>query len=1412
VTITISHPGGTTTVDAGAVATFAVTPIGGSGDYLVIWSGAHAQRYDAAGAKVGAAFSVEPLGTLNGFSATATSDGGFVLYRTYGQPGAYSAFAQRYSAAGATVGAETQLNSVNVTSPTLIDPITLSNGSTVGGWHTGTTEHLVILDASGAPVGGDITPDGDKGNTMQLTALPGGGFLAIWSAHHSGDFQQNIYAQRYDNSGVAVGGQIAVTTGIPNKQLPAATVLTDGSLVLVWGVLDYPNPSGVWAQKYTAAGVANGAAFQVNTTPLTASGLATPAVTALDNGGFAITWGLPNGGNPTQIFAQAFTAAGARSGAEILVGTGGSHLDLVPLSGAGFSVLWQDGGNHLQSTAILPTTVSPVLTVGIDLANGDGANDVFQAAPTTLNSGDKLDGGAGSDTLQQTAAGTLNFTGVTLTSIEAVTGSSGNDTFIFPKAPPAGMTLNSGGGADTLVVTGKVDLTTFTLGGNWTVKTTDGGSAVFTVSSLAQLGMIDGTNANVTVVATGLTLTESQILAAFAQGIDELRLADGLTVSRHGITQSNDAQWTVYNAPMASLGQWSAALPDGGYVTFYSASSSDGTKDFWVQRYDSNGDYVGDLFKIVDVTANDVLSSSSVVLTDGGYVLFWTTFSGGVGYDQHGQRFDSEGQKLGGEINLGHADFDLGGIYATATPDGGFVVSHAIAGNNGVSYPLLRYNNAGQLLSTTAGNGGQIQALADGGFVQVWRAQVGGDFVIYHQRFTAAGTAIGSPTPIPGGDAATSAPSVAALAGGGYAITWAVNWDGPQVGSVYAQSFNASGAATTAAILVNPANAGAGAVPTPTVLALKDGGFVVDWGQSINVNGQMTGFSYEQHFDAAGHRIGNEAATSSGQEIILEDGSRLFNWVEIDFHSQIHISDQQFVLYGDFHYLAEAGEVVFGSAGDTLVLAPAAKVGAAASLKGGAGNDTLQLVSAGVADLTAPAAFSGFEQIIGSSGDDTFLVSQARLAGVQLIDGGGGTNVIRLAAAGSLDLTTVELANIARIEGSSGADTLKGGGGDDVLKGGAGADVLNGGPGHDIALYSVASTAASWTHNGDGSWTVNAGADGSDTVRGVEVLRFTDMDVTLTVTQPAPSDFNLDGKSDVLWRNNSGELYVWNSQSGQGAFQGQTLGNPGTGWRVQDVGDYDGDGKADVLWRNDGGDLYIYRSDDGAAVTFTGQTIASVDPIWAVVPHAGDFDGDGRSDILFRNGATGEVYLWNSNTGADVSFLGQSLGSVGSNWSIKAVDDFNGDGKADVLWRSDAGDVYVWTAAGNGGAVSMNGQSISSVPNDWSILGAGDFNGDGRADILWRHAGDGELYVWNSQTGSAAVNFVGQSLGVVGLDWTVAAIGDYDGDGRADVLFRNADGRVYVWNSNDTGPVGFAGQGLGTTPMDWHILSDFHGM
>ena len=74
------------------------------------------------------------------------------------------------------------------------------------------------------------------------------------------------------------------------------------------------------------------------------------------------------------------------------------------------------------------------------------------------------------------------------------------------------------------------------------------------------------------------------------------------------------------------------------------------------------------------------------------------------------------------------------------------------------------------------------------------------------------------------------------------------------------------------------------------------------------------------------------------------------------------------------------------------------------------------------------------------------------------------------------------------------------------------------------------------------------------------------------------------------------------------------------------------------------------------------------------------------------------------------------IGSSASNWHIIGTGDFNGDARADLLWRSDSGQVGIW---------QMNGaQRIDLLPGasttNWHILGTGDFNGDGRSDILWR--------------------------------------------------------------------------------------------
>jgi hypothetical protein len=75
---------------------------------------------------------------------------------------------------------------------------------------------------------------------------------------------------------------------------------------------------------------------------------------------------------------------------------------------------------------------------------------------------------------------------------------------------------------------------------------------------------------------------------------------------------------------------------------------------------------------------------------------------------------------------------------------------------------------------------------------------------------------------------------------------------------------------------------------------------------------------------------------------------------------------------------------------------------------------------------------------------------------------------------------------------------------------------------------------------------------------------------------------------------------------------------------------------------------------------------------------------------------------------------------------VAGTGDFNGDGKADILWRTPDGSVVEWWMDG---ANQIGGGNVASVDPSWSVAQIGDFNGDGKADLLWRHA-TGALAIW----------------------------------------------------------------------------------
>ncbi|MFD6758054.1 FG-GAP-like repeat-containing protein [Streptomyces roseolus] len=166
----------------------------------------------------------------------------------------------------------------------------------------------------------------------------------------------------------------------------------------------------------------------------------------------------------------------------------------------------------------------------------------------------------------------------------------------------------------------------------------------------------------------------------------------------------------------------------------------------------------------------------------------------------------------------------------------------------------------------------------------------------------------------------------------------------------------------------------------------------------------------------------------------------------------------------------------------------------------------------------------------------------------------------------------------------------------------------------------------------------------------------------------------------------SGTLWRYPADPATGSYSGSTRVQAGTGWQGNDVllapGDFDGDGKADLIGRDTAGALWLYPG-DGMNGYGARKQIGSGWQMFDALVAPGDFDGDAKADLIGRD-ATGGLWFYK---GDGAGYYAPRV-QIGSGWQVYsalvAPGDINGDGKADLIGRDASKDL--WLYKGNGAA------------------------------------------------------------------------------------------------------------------------------
>jgi hypothetical protein len=877
-----------------------IAPVGAmaaDGSSVIVWQsrlqdgsgyGIFGQRYDSAGQPLSGEFQVNATAANDQTVPTISMDlaGDFIVaWQSDKQDGDQGGiYARLFSAKTASFGNEFLVNTTTTGAQTAPWAAMDAIGDGIIVWMSASSIFGQRYDLAGAPVGSEFRINSYVNGTQSTphAAMDANGdFVVAWSSTESPGTHNGVYAQRFDASGAAAGGEIQVST---LRSTPSLGMDAQGNFAVATS--DSSNTLNL--RLYKADGSANGPARQVNATSDTISNY---WASMGPSGEVAVVWqGASSGTLSSTALLQRYNADGSRfsHAVQLNTSTGVTAPSIARSPTGDFLAIWGQSSGAIDVFARRYQSFDNPAAVGDRVWNDANANGIQDPGEANWS---------GARVQLFTAAGMLVDSVVTLNDgAYRFDDLRPGDSYYIQLSPVPGVISPPFQGGNDLLDSNLDPTTqrtaTFSLGPNQGDFTKDIGLFASSVSGnvyndrngdgVSQAGEqampgwvvnLDGMVGTTPVHAT----TTTSSFGSFTFGGILLGTFTITVVPQSGWTQTTPASKLTFTRPPNAPGFLSVGMhtdaPDppaasfapetqvntflandqsapavavnavGDAVTVWVSHAQDGTFDgIYGQRMDSAGNRRGSEFRISSSMAGDQREPAVAMDAAGNFIVAWSSQeSSGLAFDVQMRRFSAAGQPLGPEVTVNPAPLDSQAEPTLAmNASGSFaIVWDAQASiNPAVMVQLFDPTGAarGQAIrvdSQFVGYGGRPAAAMDanGNLAVVWSWLNGSDIIL--RRLDANGIPLGNEmkVPTPPHSSTTLAPRIAMSPDGRFVVAWQ-RQDSPT--AIYATRFDANG---TAQGLEAKIGTSSNAKSQPAITMAADGGYYIAWTEQTSTTG-----------------------------------------------------------------------------------------------------------------------------------------------------------------------------------------------------------------------------------------------------------------------------------------------------------------------------------------------------------------------------------------------------------------------------------------------------------------------------------------------------------------------------------------------------------------------------------------------